>query len=160
MSFKRSCHCRHSLRALGSRNRSSSNLLWKKRWRLSHNGLLLRMPLGGSRRIKRTSCRNIFLQNIVITKKKYCILTGRKIEVKNKKTSARKWRNLRVQGIKHLEAESINTCRCNGYWGIPVHLLLGPVIGPSSVQGRIADPSYGEDPHEEAPREENDDGRR
>jgi hypothetical protein len=49
-------------------------------------------------------------------------------------------------------------CRCNGYRGIPVHLLLGSVIGPSSAQGRINDPSYGEDPREEAPREENDDG--
>jgi hypothetical protein len=48
-------------------------------------------------------------------------------------------------------------CRCSGYRGIPVHLLLGPVIGPSSAQGRINDPTYGEDPHEEAPREENDD---
>jgi hypothetical protein len=49
-------------------------------------------------------------------------------------------------------------CQCNGYRGISVHLLLGPIIGPSSVQGRINDPSYREDPHEEAPREENDDG--
>jgi hypothetical protein len=49
-------------------------------------------------------------------------------------------------------------CRCNGYRGIPVHLLLGPVIGPSSAQERINDPSLGEDPHEEVPREENDDG--
>jgi hypothetical protein len=48
-------------------------------------------------------------------------------------------------------------CRCNGYRGIPVHLLLGPVIGPSSAQGKINDPSYGEDPHEEALHEENDD---
>ena len=48
-------------------------------------------------------------------------------------------------------------CRCSGYRGIPVHLLLGPVIGPSSAQGRINDASYGEDPHEEAPHEENDD---
>jgi hypothetical protein len=46
------------------------------------------------------------------------------------------------------------------FWipGIPVHLLLGPVIGPSSAQGRINNLRYGEDPHEEAPREENDDG--
>jgi hypothetical protein len=51
-------------------------------------------------------------------------------------------------------------CRCNGYRGIPVHLLLGPVIGPSSAQGKITDPSYGEDPHEEAPHEENDDRNR
>jgi hypothetical protein len=49
-------------------------------------------------------------------------------------------------------------CRCSGYRGIPVHLLLGPIIGPSSAQERINDPSPGEDPHEEAPREENDDG--
>jgi hypothetical protein len=48
-------------------------------------------------------------------------------------------------------------CRCSGYRGIPVHLLLGPIIGPSSAQGRINSLSYGEDPHEEAPREENDD---
>jgi hypothetical protein len=48
------------------------------------------------------------------------------------------------------------SCRCSGYWGIPVHLLLGPVIGPSSAQGRITDPSHEEDPHKEAPREEND----
>jgi hypothetical protein len=48
-------------------------------------------------------------------------------------------------------------CRCSGYRGIPVHHLLGPIIGPSSAEGRINDPSYGEDPHEEAPREENDD---
>jgi hypothetical protein len=47
--------------------------------------------------------------------------------------------------------------RCSGYRGIPVHLLLGSVIGPSSAQGKDNDPSYGEDPHEEAPREENDD---
>jgi hypothetical protein len=49
-------------------------------------------------------------------------------------------------------------CRCSGYQGIPVHLLLGPIIGPSSNQGRINDPIYGEDPHEEAPHEENDGG--
>jgi hypothetical protein len=49
-------------------------------------------------------------------------------------------------------------CRCSGYRGIAVHLLLGPVIGPSSAQGKNNDPSYGEDPHEEAPREENDGG--
>jgi hypothetical protein len=44
------------------------------------------------------------------------------------------------------------------FWipGIPVYLLLGPVIGPSLAQGRANDPSYGEDPHEEAPHEEND----
>jgi hypothetical protein len=42
------------------------------------------MPLGGSQRFKRTSCRIIFLRNIVITKEKYCVLTGRKIEVKDK----------------------------------------------------------------------------
>jgi hypothetical protein len=33
-------------------------------------------------------------------------------------------------------------CRCSGYRGIPVHLLLGLVIGPSLAQGRINDPSY------------------
>jgi hypothetical protein len=48
-------------------------------------------------------------------------------------------------------------CRCSRYRGIPVHLLLGPIIGPSSAQGKNNDPSYGEDPHEEAPLEENDD---
>jgi hypothetical protein len=84
MSFKRSCHCRHSLRALGSRNKSSSNLLRKRWWRLSHHGFLLRMPLGGSQRTKRTSCRSIFLRNVIITEEKYWVLTGRKIEVKNK----------------------------------------------------------------------------
>jgi hypothetical protein len=52
---------------------------------------------------------------------------------------------------------SRDMCRCSGYRGIPVHLLLGPVIGPSLAQGKDNDPSYGEDPHEEAPREENDD---
>jgi hypothetical protein len=49
-------------------------------------------------------------------------------------------------------------CRCSGYRGIPVHLLLGPIIGPSLAQERINNPRYGEDPHEEAPREENDSG--
>jgi hypothetical protein len=45
------------------------------------------------------------------------------------------------------------------FWipGISVHLLLGPVIGPASAQGRINNSSYGEDPHEEVPHEENDD---
>jgi hypothetical protein len=47
-------------------------------------------------------------------------------------------------------------CQCFRYRGISVHMLLGPVIGPSSAQGRTNDPSYGEDPHEEAPHEEND----
>jgi hypothetical protein len=51
-------------------------------------------------------------------------------------------------------------CRCSGYRGIPVHLLLGPVIGPSLAQGRINGTSSGEDPHEEAPREKNDDENR
>jgi hypothetical protein len=51
-------------------------------------------------------------------------------------------------------------CRCNGYRGIPVHLLLGPVIGPSSAQEIINETSHGEDPHEEVPHEENDDGSR
>jgi hypothetical protein len=46
--------------------------------------------------------------------------------------------------------------QCSGYRGILVHLLLGPIIGPSSAQERISDPSYGEDPREEAPHEEND----
>jgi hypothetical protein len=53
--------------------------------------------------------------------------------------------------------KTVQRCRCSGYRGIPVHLLLGPVIGPSSAQGKDDDPSYGEDPHEEAPHEENDD---
>jgi hypothetical protein len=44
--------------------------------------------------------------------------------------------------------------------GIPVHLLLGPIIGPSSAQEIINNLQHGEDPHEEAPREENDDGNR
>jgi hypothetical protein len=35
---------------------------------------------------------------------------------------------------------------CSGYRGIPVHLLLGPVIGPSSAQERINDPSPGRRP--------------
>jgi hypothetical protein len=47
-------------------------------------------------------------------------------------------------------------CRCSRYQGIPIHLLLGPVIGPSLAQGRTDDPSYREDPHEEVPHEEND----
>jgi hypothetical protein len=34
---------------------------------------------------------------------------------------------------------------------------MGPIIGPSSALGRINNPSYGEDPHEEASHEENDD---
>jgi hypothetical protein len=29
----------------------------------------------------------------------------------------------------------LNRCRCSGYWGIPVHLLLGPFNGPASAQG-------------------------
>jgi hypothetical protein len=48
-------------------------------------------------------------------------------------------------------------CRCSGYRGIPVHLLLGPAISPSSAQGIINGTSHEEDPHEEAPHEENDD---
>jgi hypothetical protein len=60
--------------------------------------------------------------------------------------------------VEFLQRYAADVCRCSGYRGIPVHLLLGPVIGPSSAQGRVNDPSYGEDPHEEAPREENDDG--
>jgi hypothetical protein len=47
--------------------------------------------------------------------------------------------------------------QCSRYQGIPVHVLLGPVIGPFSAQGKDDDPIYGEDPHEEAPHEENDD---
>jgi hypothetical protein len=51
-------------------------------------------------------------------------------------------------------------CRWNGYRGIPVHLLLGPVIGPASALEAINNLQRGEDPHEETPREENDDGNR
>jgi hypothetical protein len=49
-------------------------------------------------------------------------------------------------------------CRWNGYRGIPVHLLLGPVIGLASALEAINNLQRGEDPHEETPREENDDG--
>jgi hypothetical protein len=31
------------------------------------------------------------------------------------------------------------SCRCTGYRGIPVHLLLGPFNGPTSAQGRNDD---------------------
>jgi hypothetical protein len=48
----------------------------------------------------------------------------------------------------HGSSSCSNGCRCSGYRGIPVHLLLGPVIGPSLAQGKDDDPSYGEDPHE------------
>jgi hypothetical protein len=65
-----------------------------------------------------------------------------------------------VQGPRGEVKPLLPACRCNGYRGIPVHLLLGPVIGPSSAQGRTNNLRYGEDPHEEAPREENDDGNR
>jgi hypothetical protein len=64
--------------------------------------------------------------------------------------------HLQVTRLHHLAV--VLYCWCSGYRGIPVHLLLGPVIGPSLAQGRINDPSYGEDPHEKAPREENDGG--
>jgi hypothetical protein len=73
-------------------------------------------------------------------------------------------RNLILKGCSNdisvsgfLVIDAVGLCQCYGYRGIPVHLLLGPVIGPSSAQGRIVDPSYREDPHEEAPHEENDD---
>jgi hypothetical protein len=56
----------------------------------------------------------------------------------------------------HYDGDHAFNCRCSGYRGIPVHLLLGPIISPSSAQGRANDPSYGEDPHEEAPHQEND----
>jgi hypothetical protein len=36
--------------------------------------------------------------------------------------------------------------RCSGYRGIPVHLLLGPIISPSSAQGRTDDLSYSRRP--------------
>jgi hypothetical protein len=55
------------------------------------------------------------------------------------------------------QSDTPELCRCSGYRGIPVHLLLGPIIGPSSAQGKDDDPSYREHPHEEVPREENDD---
>jgi hypothetical protein len=48
-------------------------------------------------------------------------------------------------------------CRCSGYRGIPVHLLLGLFNGPASAQGVTMTEAVGEDPHEEAPHEENDD---
>jgi hypothetical protein len=48
-------------------------------------------------------------------------------------------------------------CRCSGYWGIPVHLLLGPFNGPASAQGATTTEAIGKDPHGEAPHEENDD---
>jgi hypothetical protein len=35
-------------------------------------------------------------------------------------------------------------CRCSGYRGIPVHLLLGPFIGPTLAQGRNDDRSSAE----------------
>jgi hypothetical protein len=60
-----------------------------------------------------------------------------------------------VEG-EHPWRPELDICWCSGYRGILVHLLLGPVIGPSSAQEKINDPSYGEDPHEEAPHEEND----
>jgi hypothetical protein len=71
-----------------------------------------------------------------------------------KMTLKRKNGEFLVMPLKHV----LSVCRCSGYWGIPVHLLLGPVIGPSSAQEIINGTSHGEDPHEEAPREENDDG--
>jgi hypothetical protein len=36
------------------------------------------------------------------------------------------------------------SCRCSGYRGIPVHLLLGPLIGLASAQGRNDDRSLAE----------------
>jgi hypothetical protein len=49
------------------------------------------------------------------------------------------------------------TFRCSGYRGIPVHLLLGPFNGTASAQGATTTEAIGEDPHGEAPHEENDD---
>jgi hypothetical protein len=45
------------------------------------------------------------------------------------------------------------SCRWNGYRGIPVHLLLGPVIGPASGLEAINNLQRGEDPHDPSPRE-------
>jgi hypothetical protein len=39
---------------------------------------------------------------------------------------------------------SPDNCRCSGYRGIPVHLLLGPFNGPTSAQGRNDDQSSAE----------------
>jgi hypothetical protein len=48
-------------------------------------------------------------------------------------------------------------CRCSGYRGISVHLLLGLFNGPASAQGATTTEVVGDDPHEEVPHEENDD---
>jgi hypothetical protein len=48
-------------------------------------------------------------------------------------------------------------CRCSGYWGIPVHLLLGLFNGPASAQGATTTEAKGEDPRVEVPHMENDD---
>jgi hypothetical protein len=77
-----------------------------------------------------------------------------------KKLSKMRWtRFFLIEHGNYLSAP-MAVCRCSGYRGIPVYLLVGHVIGPSSALGRINDPSYGEDPHKEAPREENDGGKR
>jgi hypothetical protein len=46
----------------------------------------------------------------------------------------------RVKHIKMLK-NFPSFFRCSGYWGIPVHLLLGPFISPTSAQGRNDDRS-------------------
>jgi hypothetical protein len=48
-------------------------------------------------------------------------------------------------------------CRCSGYRGIPVHLLLGLFNSPASAQGAMTTEAVGEDSREEAPHEENND---
>jgi hypothetical protein len=45
-----------------------------------------------------------------------------------------------------LGEEEGGDCRCSGYWGIPVRLLLGLFIGPSSAQGGNDDRSYSRRP--------------
>jgi hypothetical protein len=52
---------------------------------------------------------------------------------------------------------AIKFCWCSGYRGIPVHLLLGLFNGPASALGATTTEAIGEDPHEEASHEENDD---
>jgi hypothetical protein len=54
-------------------------------------------------------------------------------------------------------ARRILACRCSGYRGIPVHLLLGLFNGPASAQGATTTEVVVEEPREEVPHEENDD---
>jgi hypothetical protein len=37
--------------------------------------------------------------------------------------------------VHHLQRRVPDGCRCSGYRGIPVHLLLGPFNGPTSARG-------------------------